>query len=104
MLLYYIYIYDDNKVHFYVDEILNLSSFLRLTSSARYGYYDWLDSMYLQYWDEENNSTKLNITETDYKYRNLTMMDILINTEHKSSDMITKYLLVYFKSKYNFIF
>ena len=87
----------DDKILFIIDDIMNLPSSLRLTSSARYGYYDWLENMYSQYWDEENNSTLLNITETDYKYRNLTMMDILINTEHKSSDMITKYVFVYFK-------
>ena len=57
--------------------------------------------MYSQYWDEENNSTLLNINETDYKYRNLTMMDILSNTEHKASDMITKYVFVYCKPKYS---
>ena len=80
---------------------MNIPWFLRLTSSAQYGYYDWLENMYSNYWDEELNSTILNITETDYKYRNLTMMDILRNTEHKVSDMITKYVFMYFKSKYN---
>ena len=60
--------------------------------------------MYSQYWDENNNTTLFNVTETDYKYRNLTMMDILINTEHKVSDMITKYVFVYCKYIYIYIY